>query len=341
MCKTAFITGITGQDGSYLAELLLDKGYQVYGLIRRLSIPNLSRISSILDRVILLEGDLSDQTSLDNAIQTAAPDEIYNLAAQSFVATSFKQPIATTTITGMGAVRVFESARRICSKAKIYQASSSEMFGNVIENPQNENTKFSPRSPYACAKVYAHQTALVYNEAYGMNIYCGICFNHESPRRGLEFVTRKITDGVARIYHEEQDDLHLGNLDSIRDWGFAGDYVKAMWMMLQQNEPDVYVVATQDSHSIREFVQLSFEAVGLDWEKYVVIDEKFFRPVDVTNLCGDYSKLKNQVGWEPDTNFKQLVGMMVAADMDRIADPVAESRNGRHKTFRANQTVSK
>jgi GDPmannose 4,6-dehydratase len=215
------------------------------------------------------------------------------------------------------------------------------MFGNVIENPQNEKTNFSPRSPYACAKVYAHQTALVYNEAYGMNIYCGICFNHESPRRGLEFVTRKITDGVARIYHEEQDELHLGNLDSIRDWGFAGDYVKAMWMMLQQNEPDVYVVATHDSHSIREFVQLSFDAVGLDWGKYVVIDEKFFRPVDVTNLCGDYSKLKNQVGWEPDTNFKQLVGMMVAADMDRIADPVAESRNGRHKTVRANQTVSK
>jgi GDPmannose 4,6-dehydratase len=335
MCKTALITGITGQDGSYLAELLLDKGYQVYGLIRRLSIPNLSRISQILDRVILLEGDLSDQTSLDNAVQTASPDEIYNLAAQSF-----KQPIATTTITGMGAVRVFEAARRVCPKAKIYQASSSEMFGNVIENPQNEKTKFCPKSPYACAKVYAHQTALVYNEAYGMNIFCGICFNHESPRRGLEFVTRKISDGVARIYHEEQNELHLGNLDSIRDWGFAGDYVKAMWMMLQQDKPDVYVVATKESHSIREFAQLAFEAVGLDWEKHVVIDEKFYRPIDVTNLCGDYSKIKNNVGWEPGTNFKQLVNMMVAADTERIKDPQAEFQNLKRKIFKANQTVS-
>jgi GDPmannose 4,6-dehydratase len=240
----------------------------------------------------------------------------------------------------MGAVRVFEAARRVCPKAKIYQASSSEMFGNVIENPQNEKTKFCPKSPYACAKVYAHQTALVYNEAYGMNIFCGICFNHESPRRGLEFVTRKISDGVARIYHEEQDELHLGNLDSIRDWGFAGDYVKAMWMMLQQDKPDVYVVATQESHSIREFAQLAFETVGLDWEKHVVIDEKFYRPIDVTNLCGDYSKLKNNVGWEPGTNFKQLVNMMVAADTERIKDPQAEFQNLKRKIFKANQTVS-
>jgi GDPmannose 4,6-dehydratase len=331
MSKSAFITGITGQDGSYMAEFLLDKGYQVYGLIRRLSIPNISRISQIMDRVTLLEGDLDDQSSLDNAIQIAKPDEIYNFAAQSFVATSFKQPIATTTITGMGAVRVFEAAHRTCPKAKIYQASSSEMFGKVAESPQTEKTRFNPKSPYACAKVYAHQMAMVYNEAYGMHIYCGICFNHESPRRGLEFVTRKITDGIARIYHGNGKEIHLGNLDAVRDWGYAGDFVKAMWLMLQKGEPDVYVVATGESHSIREFAQQAFKVAGLNWKKYVVTDEKLLRPIDVTNLRGDYSKAKRKLGWEPETTFEQLVSMMVEADMERVKDPMAESRGKKGK----------
>jgi GDPmannose 4,6-dehydratase len=329
LSKTALITGITGQDGSYLAELLLQKGYQVYGLIRRLSIPNVSRISQIMDRVTLLEGDLDDQTSLDNALQVANPDELYNFAAQSFVATSFKQPIATTTITGMGAVRVFEAVRRVCPKVKIYQASSSEMFGDAKEIPQNERTPFNPKSPYACAKVYAHHMAINYREGYGMPISCGICFNHESPRRGLEFVTRKITNGVARISHGYEKELRLGNLDAVRDWGYAGDYMKAMWLMLQQDEPDDYVVATGVSHSIREFAQLAFEVAGLNWENYVVTDEKLYRPIDVNYLCGDYSKAKQKLGWKPETTFEQLVNMMVKADMERVRDPLAETRSGK------------
>jgi GDPmannose 4,6-dehydratase len=331
MGKTAFITGITGQDGSYLAEFLLEKGYKVYGLIRRLSIPNVSRISQIMDRVTLLEGDLDDQTSLDNAIQIANPDEIYNFAAQSFVATSFKQPIATTTITGMGAVRVFDAARRVCPEVKIYQASSSEMFGNIVESPQNEDTRFNPKSPYACAKMYAHQMAAVYNEAYDMNIYCGICFNHESPRRGLEFVTRKITDGIARIYCGQEKELRLGNLDAVRDWGYAGDYVKAMWLMLQQEKPDVYIVATGASHSIKEFVELAFEVAGLDWQKHVVIDDKLFRPIDVNHLCGDASKAKRELGWEPEITFKQLVTRMVEADMESVRNTLIQSHRGKRK----------
>jgi GDPmannose 4,6-dehydratase len=318
MSKTALITGITGQDGSYLAEFLLEKGYRVYGLIRRLSTPNISRISRIINRVSLVEGDLSDQVSLDVALQAVQPDEVYNLGAQSFVATSWKQPTCTTDITGLGAVRVFEAARRVCPQVKIYQASSSEMFGRVTESPQSERTAFNPKSPYACAKVYAHQMAMNYREGYGSFIACGICFNHESPRRGLEFVTRKITNGMARIHHGYDKELRLGNLDAKRDWGYAGDYVEAMWLMLQQDQPDDYVIATGENHSIREFVALAAEEIGLDWEKYVVIDQRFYRPIDVQTLCGDTTKARKQLGWQPRVSFRQLVSMMAKADMDSV-----------------------
>ena len=318
MSKTALITGITGQDGSYLAELLLKKEYRVYGLIRRLSTPNLSRIAHIINRVTLVEGDLSDQISLDVALQAVQPDEIYNLAAQSFVATSWKQPTCTTDITGLGAVRVFEAARRVCPQAKIYQASSSEMFGEAEESTQNEKTTFNPKSPYACAKVYAHQMAMNYREGYGTFIACGICFNHESPRRGLEFVTRKITSGLARIYHGYEKELRLGNLDAKRDWGYAGDYVEAMWLMLQQDKPDDYVIATGENHSIKEFVSLAATEVGLNWEDYVVIDKKFYRPIDVPALCGDTSKARQKFGWKPKITFRELVSMMAKADLDGV-----------------------
>jgi GDPmannose 4,6-dehydratase len=318
MSKTALITGITGQDGSYLAELLLQKGYRVYGLIRRLSTPNLSRIAQIINRVTLVEGDLSDQVSLDAAFQAVQPDEIYNLAAQSFVATSWKQPTCTTDITGLGAVRVFEAARRVCPQVRIYQASSSEMFGDARESPQSEKTAFNPKSPYACAKVYAHQMAMNYREGYGTFICCGICFNHESPRRGLEFVTRKITSGMARIYHGYDKELRLGNLDAKRDWGYAGDYVEAMWLMLQQDQPDDYVIATGENHSIKEFVSLVAGEVGLNWEDYVVIDRRFYRPIDVQYLCGDTSKARQKLGWEPKATFRELVTMMAQADLEGV-----------------------
>ncbi len=325
MGKTAFITGVTGQDGSYMAEFLLAKEYQVYGLIRRLSTPNFSRISHIIDRVTLIDGDLGDQTSLDTAIQICQPDEIYNFAAQSFVASSWKQPIATTTITGMGAVRVFEASRRNCPKAKIYQASTSEMFGDVKEIPQTEKTPLNPQSPYACAKVFAHQMAMNYRQAYGMSICCGICFNHESPRRGLEFVTRKITHGIARIRSGYDKELRLGNLEAVRDWGYAGDYVKAIWLMLQQDKPDDYVIATGESHSIKEFAQLAFEAAGLNWEDYVVIDESLYRPIDVNYLQGDYSKARQKLGWKPEVPFKKLVKMMVEADLENAKNLAAHN----------------
>jgi len=318
MGKTAFITGITGQDGSYLAEFLLEKGYQVFGLVRRASTPHYERIEHILDRIILLEGDLTDLTSLELALETAQPDEIYNLAAQSFVATSWKQPIFTCDVTGLGAVRVFEAARRVCPKAKIYQASSSEMFGHAKEVPQRETTPFNPQSPYACAKVFAHQMAHIYRQSYGQFIACGICFNHESPRRGIEFVTRKISDGVARIKLGLAKELRLGNLEAKRDWGYAGDYVKAMWLMLQQDEPDDFVIATGETHSVKEFVELAFSYVGLDWKEYVVVDERFYRPVDVPLLQGDPSKAKKVLGWEPETSFEELVKMMVEHDLQRL-----------------------
>ncbi|MCL0041195.1 GDP-mannose 4,6-dehydratase [Dehalococcoidia bacterium] len=318
MAKTALITGITGQDGSYLAEFLLDKGYQVYGLIRRLSSPNFSRIAHIANRITLLEGDLTDQSSLGTALQTAQPDEVYNLAAQSFVATSWNQPSLTGDVTGLGAVRLLEAVRQFCKDAKVYQASSSEMFGAAEESPQNEKTKFHPRSPYACAKVYAHYMAINYRESYGMFVCNGILFNHESPRRGIEFVSRKITYGVARIYHGLANELRLGNLDAKRDWGYAGDYVKAMWLMLQQEKPDDYVIATGQSHSVKELAELAFREVDLNWEDYVVVDQRFRRPADVEALCGDASKARRVLGWKPEVTFEQLVSMMVKADLERV-----------------------
>lgn len=320
MNKKALITGITGQDGSYLAELLLEKGYVVYGLVRRLSTPNTLRIEHILDKITLMEGDLTDQSSLNNAVKEAQPDEVYNLAAQTFVGTSWNQPVLTGDVTGIGAVRILEAVRHFGkSNTKVYQASSSEMFGKVSEWPQNENTKFYPRSPYGCAKAYAHWMCVNYRESYSMYISNGILFNHESPRRGLEFVTRKITDGVARIYYGLSKELHLGNLEAKRDWGYAEDYVRAMWLMLQQKIPDDYVIATGESHSVREFVELAFAEVGLDWKKYVKVDPKLFRPAEVEYLVGDYSKAKRILKWKPTVKFKELVKIMVKADMERIS----------------------
>lgn len=314
--KSALITGITGQDGSYLAELLLDKGYEVYGLVRRLSTPNTSRIANIADKVVLLEGDLTDQSSLNIAVQTAQPDEVYNLAAQSFVATSWNQPVLTGDVTGLGTTRVLEALRQFSPEARVYQASSSEMFGNA-EAPQSESTPFHPRSPYAVAKVYAYHATVNYRESYDMFCCNGIMFNHESPRRGIEFVTRKITDGVARIHHGLSKELRLGNLYAKRDWGFAGDYVKAMHLILQQKEPDDFVIGTGESHSVKEFVALAFASAGLNWKQYVVLDERFMRPADVHHLKGDITKAKEKLGWKPDTNFKELVHMMVEADIKK------------------------
>jgi GDPmannose 4,6-dehydratase len=316
--KRALITGITGQDGSYLAEMLLEKKYLVYGLVRRLSTPNISRIDHILDKIILVEGDLTDQSSLNNAMKEVQPDEVYNLAAQSFVGTSWNQPVLTGDVTGMGAVRLLEAVRHFCKDARFYQASSSEMFGKVQEAPQNENTKFYPRSPYGCAKVYAYWMCVNYRESYGMHISNGILFNHESPRRGLEFVTRKITDGVARIYHGRSKELKLGNLEAKRDWGYAGDYVKAMWLMLQQDKLDDYVIGTGVSHSVEEFTELAFKEVGLNWGDYVKVDPKLFRPAEVDYLVGDYSKARKVLGWEPTVRFEELVKMMVKADVERV-----------------------
>lgn len=322
MAKNALITGITGQDGSYLAELLYNKGYNVYGLVRRLSTPNTSRIDHIQNNIELLQGDLTDQSSLSEAMRIAQPDEVYNLAAQSFVGTSWNQPVHTGDVTGLGVVRVLEAVRHVVPDARVYQASSSEMFGKVQENPQTENTKFYPRSPYGVAKVYAYWTCVNYRESYGMHISNGILFNHESPRRGIEFVTRKITDSVARIYHGLESELRLGNLDAKRDWGFAGDYVDAMWRMLQQDEPGDYVIATGETHSVEEFVQEAFSIAGLDWKKYVVVDPKFVRPAEVQLLLGDPSKAKRVLGWEPKVHFKELVKMMVEADLERL-EPVS------------------
>lgn len=318
MAKNALITGITGQDGSYLAELLYNKGYNVYGLVRRLSTPNTTRIDHIINNIELLQGDLTDQSSLSEAMRIAQPDEVYNLAAQSFVGTSWNQPVHTGDVTGLGVVRVLEAVRHAVPHARVYQASSSEMFGKVQETPQTENTKFYPRSPYGVAKVYAYWTCVNYRESYDMHISNGILFNHESPRRGIEFVTRKITDSVARIYHGLESELRLGNLDAKRDWGYAGDYVDAMWRMLQQDEPGDYVIATGETHSVEEFVQEAFSIAGLDWKEYVVIDPKFVRPAEVQLLLGDPSKAKRVLGWEPKVQFKELVKMMVEADLERL-----------------------
>lgn len=319
MTKTALITGITGQDGSYLAELLLDKGYDVYAVVRRLSTPNISRIEHIADRITFLEGDLADQSSLNIAIQTAKPDEIYNLAAQSFVATSWNQPVLTGDVTALGVVRMLEAARQFCPDVKFYQASSSEMFGVAEDIPQNEKTRFHPRSPYAVAKVYGYYATANYRESYNMFCCNGICFNHESPRRGIEFVTQKITDGVARIYYGLAKELRLGNLDAKRDWGYACDYVKAMWLILQHKEPEDFVIATGESHSVKEFAELAFNELDLDWKKYVKVDERYLRPADVFELRGDASKARKKLGWMPETSFEELVKMMVNSDIERYS----------------------
>lgn len=314
--KRALITGITGQDGSYLAEFLLSRGYKVFGLTRRTSTPNYERIIHIQDQIQLIPGDLLDQQSLTSAVVEAKPDEIYNLAAQSFVATSWSQPVLTGEFTALGVTRMLESMRQAKPDAKFYQASSSEMFGKVAENPQTEKTPFHPRSPYGVGKVYGHWITINYRESYNLFAISGILFNHESPRRGLEFVTRKISHSVAKIYLKEQDHIVLGNLDAKRDWGFAGDYVKAMWMMLQQPNPDDYVVATGENHSVKEFAQEAFKVIGIsNWQKYVKTSKEFIRPAEVDFLIGDSSKARKVLGWEPKVNFKDLVRMMVEADI--------------------------
>lgn len=309
--KTAFLTGITGQDGSYLAEILLKKGYNVYGLVRRLSKPNTENIYHIMKDITLMEGDLLDQSSLNSVVRKLQPDEVYNLAAQSFVGTSWTQPVLTGDVTGLGALRVFEALRSECQSAKVYQASSSEMFGNTKEYPQNENTAFYPRSPYGVAKVFAHHTAINYRESYDMFITCGILFNHESPRRGVEFVTKKITTGVANIVKGLHKYIELGNIEAKRDWGYAPEYMEAVWKMMQLNHPDTFIIATCETHSVKEFVEEAFNQVGLKWEQYVKLDSKYIRPAEVNNLCGDYSKAKKILGWEPKIKFKDLVRIMV------------------------------
>ncbi len=315
--KKAVITGITGQDGSYLAELLLSKGYQVTGMVRRASTETFDRIAHFKDRIALRQADLLDQFSLVKLLDEIQPDEIYNLAAMSFVPTSWSQPVLTGEFTALGVTKVLEAMRMVCPKARFYQASSSEMFGKVIETPQTESTPFYPRSPYGVAKAYGHFITVNYRESYNLFALSGILFNHESPRRGKEFVTRKITDAVARIKLGTLKELRMGNLDAKRDWGFAGDYVRAMWLMLQQDVADDFVVATGETHSVREFLQIAFSHVGLDFEDYVVIDPEFIRPAEVELLLGNPAKARKTLGWKPDVSFRQLVTMMVDADMDR------------------------
>ena len=319
MAKRALITGITGQDGSYLAELLLSEGYDVYGVVRRASTENYERIEHLRGQVTLLQADLLDQSSLVQAIRESNPTEVYNLAAQSFVPTSWAQPVLTAEFTAIGVTKVLEAMRAVNPEIRFYQASSSEMYGKVLEVPQSEDTPFYPRSPYGVAKVYGHYITVNYRESYNLHASSGILFNHESPRRGLEFVTRKVTDGVSRIKLGLATELRMGNLDSQRDWGFAGDYVKAMWLMLQQDTPDDYVVATGETHTVKELVQLAFDRVGLDWEKYVVIDPRFIRPAEVDLLIGQPAKANKVLGWVPETSFQTLVNMMVDADMDRLS----------------------
>jgi GDPmannose 4,6-dehydratase len=324
--RRALITGVTGQDGSYLAELLLEKGYEVYGMTRRASTENLERIAHLVDKIALIQGDLLDPPSLDAALRQAEAHEVYNLAAQSFVPTSWNQPVLTAEFTAVGVTRVLEAIRAVDPEIRFYQASSSEMFGKVRELPQNELTPFHPRSPYGVAKVYGHHITVNYRESYGLFAVSGILFNHESSRRGLEFVTRKISDGVARIKHGLTDELRLGNLEAKRDWGFAGDYVEAMWLMLQQDEPSDYVIATGEEHSVREFAELAFERAGLDPEKHVVLDPKFLRPAEVDQLVGDASKARRELEWEPRTSFRELAELMVDADLERVANELAWAR---------------
>jgi GDPmannose 4,6-dehydratase len=316
--KTALITGITGQDGSYLAELLLEKGYRVYGMTRRSSTSSMERIEHLLDRIELIQGDVLDQASLVAAISSTDPDEIYNLAAMSFVPTSWNQPVLTGEFTALGVTRMLEAIRHVKPSARFYQASSSEMFGKVREVPQTETTPFHPRSPYGVAKAYGHFLTVNYRESFGLHAVSGILFNHESPRRGLEFVTRKVSDGVARIHLGMATELRMGNLDAKRDWGFAGDYVKAMWLMLQQPEACDYVVASGVAHSVRDLCRVAFEHVGLDYQKHVRIDERLYRPAEVDHLLGNSAKAQSELGWNPTVGFEELVRMMVDADVARL-----------------------
>ena len=320
----ALITGITGQDGSYLADLLLEKGYEVYGMVRRSSVEKLDRIEHIRDRVKFVQADLLDQLSIISAIREADPDEVYNLAAMSFVPTSWSQPVLTGEFTAIGVTRMLEAIRLVNKNIKFYQASSSEMFGKVRQNPQNENTPFHPRSPYGVAKVYGHYITVNYRESYGIFAASGILFNHESPRRGLEFVTKKVTNAVAKIKLGLAESLYLGNLDAKRDWGYAKDYVEAMWLMLQQGSPDDYVISTGETHSVKEWVQASFSCLDLDWEKYVKMDEKLLRPAEVDLLIGDSTKARDKLGWKPQVNFEGLVKLMVEHDYNELKN---ERRN--------------
>lgn len=320
MTKKALITGITGQDGSYLAEFLLEQGYEVYGLVRRTSTVRYERLQHIQDRIHLVPGDMSDLTSLINALSAIRPSEVYNLAAQSFVQTSWNQPVFTGDVTALGVTRVLDAIRMVNPEIRFYQASSSEMFGKVLEVPQKESTPFYPRSPYGVAKVYGHWITVNYRESYNMHASSGILFNHESPRRGLEFVTRKVTFHVAKIKLGLTNELRVGNLDSQRDWGFAGDYVRAMWLMLQQDEPDDFVIATGETHSVERLLEVAFEVVGLDWKNYTVQDEKFMRPAEVDLLVGDSTKAGKKLGWEPNVSFEQLVQMMVESDLQLLKE---------------------
>lgn len=319
--KSALITGVTGQDGSYLADLLLEKGYEVYGMVRRSSTENFHRIEHIEDKIEILQGDLLDQNSLVCALKESEPDEVYNLAAQSFVPTSWNQPVFTGEVDALGVARMLESIRHVNPEMRYYQASSSEMFGKVREMPQKETTPFHPRSPYGVAKVYGHYITINYRESYGLFACSGILFNHESPRRGLEFVTRKISHGVAAIKLGLKDKLRLGNLEAKRDWGYAPDYVEAIWRMLQEDAPDDYVIATGEAHSVEEFAREAFKAIGVDnWQDYVEIDKRFIRPLEVDHLIGDSTKARNKIGWKPRVSFKELVGIMVKADIKALEE---------------------
>jgi GDPmannose 4,6-dehydratase len=316
--RRALITGITGQDGSHLAELLLEKGYEVHGIVRRSSQESFERIQDFRERVTLHQADLCDQTSLIHVLRKVAPDEVYNLAAQSFVPTSFEEPLFTSDVTALGVARVLEAIRLVAPAARFYQASSSEMFGKVRETPQNERTPFYPRSPYGVAKVFGHFITVNYRESYGIHASSGILFNHEGPRRGKEFVTRKVTYGAARIKLGLARELRLGNLDAERDWGYAGDYVRAMWLMLQQPEPSDYVVATGRAHTVRDLVEVAFGRLGLDWREHVVQDPALYRPAEVDRLLGDPAKARERLGWEPEVSFERMIEMMVEADLERL-----------------------
>ena len=318
MSKRALITGITGQDGSFLAELLLDKGYEVHGMVRRASTEKFERIEHLRDRITLHQGDLLDHRSLIDTLRSSKPDEVYNLAAMSFVGISWIQPTLTAEFTGVGVTRLLECIREVCPDVRFYQASSSEMFGKVLETPQTETTPFYPRSPYGVAKVYGHHITVNYRESYDMFLTSGILFNHESERRGLEFVTRKITWHAAAIKLGQRDELALGNLDAKRDWGYAKDYVEAMWLMLQHDKPDDFVIATGETNTVRRCVEIAFDQVGLDWEPYVRIDDAFKRPAEVDLLVGDASKAERELGWKPATTFEQLIRLMVDADLERL-----------------------